>query len=180
MSCAYGHCVWQKNWDVTLNCHILLICLECWRGVRQRCGRSCFGLKTQLRPAGQGSFQMFKGLQGSSFLFASGLVSQKGASCWPWSQNRKRCHGTTLTDTGVSSFKPRASCCNWSQIAFSLKPDCVYTCAHVYVCLPWSPSHVSVYVGLSLFRIADKCQSLCLASLCMRTQWLGLQAVVQD
>lgn len=50
-----------------------------------------------------------------------------------------------LWHTGVSSFKPRASCCNWSQIAFSFRLDCVHTCAHVYVCLPSSkPTCISV------------------------------------
>lgn len=33
----------------------------------------------------------------SSHSLLSGLFSQKGASCWPWSQNRKSCHSTTLT-----------------------------------------------------------------------------------
>lgn len=51
-----------------------------------------------------------------------------------------------LWHTGVSSFKPRASCCNWSQIAFGLRLDCVYTCERVDVCLPSSkPTCVSVW-----------------------------------
>lgn len=35
-----------------------------------------------------------------------------------------------LWHTGVSSFKPRASCWNWSQ-TFSFRLDCVYTCTRV-------------------------------------------------
>lgn len=48
------------------------------------------------------------------------------------------------------------------------------------VVFPRASPHASVYVALSPLKIADKCRSLCLASLCMCTQWLGLQAVVQD
>lgn len=87
---------------------------------------------------------MFMGLYSYSPLFASGLYFQKEAPHWPWPQNRKHCHGTTSTRR-CFSFKPRASCCSWNQIAFSFRLDCVYACTLVYVCLPPSkPACISV------------------------------------
>lgn len=128
------------------------------------------GMLWALRPASQGLY---------GFVLVLPLF-QKEASHWPWSQKRKRCHGTTLTHR-CFSFKPRASCCSWSQIAFSFfgltARMRALLCMFVF---PRASPHASVYVALSPFRIADKCRSLCLASLCMCTQWLGLQAVVQD
>lgn len=109
----------------------------------------------------------------------SGLSSQKGVSCWPWSLNRKRCHSTTLTR--------RCFLIQAQGELLQLKPNCLqssaWLCAYVHACAGLSSfkqAHMRQCVALSPFKIADKCRSLCLASLCMCTQWLGLQAVVLD
>ena len=115
-----------------------------------------------------------------SVLLASGLVSQKDASCWPWSQNRKRCFGTTLTH--------RCFLIQAQGELFQLKPNCLQSpallCIYIHMCECMFAflleKTACISVALNLFRNADKCQSLCLASLSVRTQWLGLQAVVQD
>lgn len=76
---------------------------------------------------------------------------------------------------------PRRAVCNWCQIAFSLCLKCV--CNYTRVCMrvfPEASTRALLYVALSPFKIADKCRSLCLASLRVRSQRLGLQAVVQD
>lgn len=62
-----------------------------------------------------------------------------------------------LWHTGVSSFKLRASCCNWSQIAFSLWLDCVFTCAHMYVCVPPSPLSKPTCVSVCSPKSVQNC-----------------------
>ena len=99
----------------------------------------------QLRMPGQGSIQMFKGLYLHAFLFASGLSFQKEASCWSWSQNRKCCHGTTLTHTGVSHSSPRRAVATEAKLP-SVHGSTVR--ARVCVCLssPQASPHASVSV----------------------------------
>lgn len=139
MFTAYGHSIWQKK----LRCpsKLSFISLEC-RHKKCFAGGHCV---CQLRMPGQGSIQMFKGLYLHAFLFASGLSFQKEASCWSWSQNRKCCHGTTLTHTGVSHSSPRRA------VATEAKLPSVYGStvrARVCVCLsfPQASPHVSVSV----------------------------------
>lgn len=59
---------------------------------------------------------------------SSGLSSQKNASCWPWSQSRKRCHGTTLTH--------RCFLIQAQGKLLQLKPNCLQseTCLCIYEC----------------------------------------------
>lgn len=85
-----------------------------------------------------------------------------------------------LWHTGVSDSSPGQAVATEAK----LPSVCSSTaCIHARMCMfvfPRVSPHASVYVALSPFKIADKCRSLCLASLCMRTHWLGLQAVVQE
>ena len=117
------------------------VVVSCWHEKCFAGGRCLY----QQRMPGQGSIQMFKGSYSHTFLFASGLSFQKGASRWSWSQSRKCCHGTTLTHTGVSHSSPRRA------VATEAKLPSVYGStvhAHACVCLssPRASPHASVSV----------------------------------
>lgn len=74
----------------------------------------------------------------------------------------------------------RRAVANRSQVAFQ-SAALLGVYVHVWMLASFQADpHASVQSALSPFRIADKRRSLCLASLNMRTQWLGLQAVEQD
>lgn len=75
-----------------------------------------------------------------------------------------------LQHAGVSHSSPGQA------VAAEAKLPSVFgltACMRVLLCMfvfPQASLHASEYVALSPFKIADKCRSLCLASLCKHTQ----------
>lgn len=164
---ACGPFTWQKTWGIKRHYNVfsfllviggklLWVLFSVLNSALSRCLRACSETPSSL---------------------PMGSPLQTKASRWPWSPNKKRCHDSSLTH--------RCFLIQAQGELLQLKPDCLQSMAWVCVCmcmfvfLRASP-HLSVYVALSPFKIADKCRSLCLARLCMRIQWLGLQAVAQD
>lgn len=148
------------------------VCHKFWNNEQHLCFSSRFG------PIGQGFFRCLKGYREAPSSLPVGSSLTKMPHAGLDHRKGKHCHGTTLTHRcfliqaqgELLQLKP-------NRLKFLTLCICVHMCMFVFF---QANPHASVYVVLSPFKIADKCQSLCLASLCMRTQWLGLQAVVQD
>lgn len=117
------YCIWVVHW---LN--------SCW----PRCG-SCIGYFILWRPGFLPDVYGFCSETPSSLPLGSSFRTKADAGLDHWTGSVAM---APLWHTGVSSFKPRVSCCNWSQIAFSFQLDCMYISVHVNCLCSFEQAHM--------------------------------------
>lgn len=174
------HLAWKLN--VILNCHILILMhSDSWHKAPQYCCRFREGFKDEPTLAGQkflGFFPDVWRFPGKLLFFLPVSLSLKRTYHAGSDHRTRNVVLASLWHTGVFSFKPRASCYYWSRL-LSVFVLSRHIGARMCTSVIYYKS-LRASANVKPFRITDKCQSLCLASVCLCTSGLGLQAVVRD